>query len=162
MRKNTMHDFWAKVSVCMGGCWDWIGPRSRRGYGVFFQDGGKLLPHRVTYEIEHGPIPVGLVIDHLCRNPPCVNPLHLEAVTNSENVIRGIGPSTYWRERDECGRGHEFDGFSGGQRTCSQCTALRYAKYIAKNPEHHRRRHARNEANRRARLRARENANVAR
>lgn len=53
-------------------------------------DTGRLtMAHRVFYEREHGSIPAGLVIDHLCCQPDCVRPSHLEPVTNGENIRRG-------------------------------------------------------------------------
>ncbi|MFJ2407097.1 HNH endonuclease signature motif containing protein [Streptomyces xanthochromogenes] len=72
-------------------CQVWIGPLSRKGYGVTNSDdhATTVQVHRVAYEAAKGPIPRGLVIDHLCKVPACVNPGHLEAVTNAENVRRG-------------------------------------------------------------------------
>jgi hypothetical protein len=52
-----------------------------------------IRAHRFAYELLVGPIPEGLVIDHLCRNRRCVNPAHLEPVTAEENWRRGDAPS---------------------------------------------------------------------
>lgn len=71
------------------GCWVWLKSRSELGYGRMNRRGTVYYAHRVYYERHKGPIPKGLCIDHLCRNPPCVNPDHLEAVTNAENCRRG-------------------------------------------------------------------------
>ena len=72
------------------GCWNWQLFVSARGYG---RSGGKdhssSLAHRVVYERLVGPIPEGLQLDHLCRNPRCVNPAHLEPVTQNVNQRRG-------------------------------------------------------------------------
>lgn len=70
------------------GCWDWQLKLDRAGYGRTKRDGRDLHAHRCFYEDRHGPIPAGLEIDHLCRNPRCVNPDHLEAVTPTENKRR--------------------------------------------------------------------------
>lgn len=76
------------------GCWLWIGPIKDTGYGRFsVRDGSAwktVIAHRYSYEAENGPIPEGLVIDHLCRMRCCVNPDHLEAITNEENIRRGF------------------------------------------------------------------------
>jgi hypothetical protein len=81
--------FWRRVEKQPSGCWEWQGALSEWGYGSLVIVGRKVPAHRFSYEIHTGPIPEGLVIDHLCRNPSCVNPEHLEAVTNEENIRRG-------------------------------------------------------------------------
>ncbi len=73
------------------GCWHWTGYKNAAGYGQFKQKGKMKPAHRVSYEILRKKIPRGLVIDHLCRNTSCVNPDHLEPVTNRENTARGRG-----------------------------------------------------------------------
>ena len=68
------------------GCWLWAGADNGEGYGKFR---GKYA-HRLSYERHKGPIPDGLHLDHLCRMPCCINPDHLEPVTNAENARRGM------------------------------------------------------------------------
>lgn len=70
-------------------CWLWQGQQNRNGYGRIKIQGRWLMVHRVSYELHIGPIPEGLVLDHLCRNRLCCNPQHLEAVTVRENTLRG-------------------------------------------------------------------------
>ena len=95
--------FWAKVNKSgpvpefnpsLGRCWDWTAScnESRGGYGQFNLDGRTRKAHAVSWELCRGPIPAGLVPDHLCRRPVCVNPSHLEPVTNLENFLRGMHP----------------------------------------------------------------------
>lgn len=70
-------------------CWIWAGGTSEDGYGRAWANGRQIPAHRHYYELHVGPIPEGLVLDHLCRIPSCVNPGHLEPVTPAENVRRG-------------------------------------------------------------------------
>jgi len=90
-------------------CWIWTGSTNYR-YGHLWDGRAKKLrkAHRVSYEIHIGPIPNGLVIDHLCRNILCVNPAHLEAVTIRENTLRGVGPTSINARKTHCNHGHEF------------------------------------------------------
>jgi hypothetical protein len=82
------------VQVTAEGCWIWQLSRNAAGYPrIMIQNDLRSFAHRVSYEEFVGPIPSGLVLDHLCRNPPCVNPTHLEPVTHPENVRRGIVPA---------------------------------------------------------------------
>ena len=70
------------------GCWVWMGTLREKGYGCL-QIGGKMQrAHRVSYVAFIGDIPEGLQIDHLCRVKCCINPHHLEPVTNEENRNR--------------------------------------------------------------------------
>jgi len=68
------------------GCWEWIGQLTRKGYGTLKVGGRSSYAHRVSYEELIGPIPKGKVIDHLCENPACVNPIHLEPTSSRRNI----------------------------------------------------------------------------
>jgi len=72
------------------GCMEWSGHRNADGYGIASYDSGQVRAHRAAYELWEGAIPEGLVLDHLCRNPGCVRPDHLEPVTTAENIRRGV------------------------------------------------------------------------
>lgn len=92
-RQTTSERFWSKVDKS-GECWTWTASVTERGYGQF-NPGGRSDPkqaHRVSWEMAHGSIPEGLVIDHICFTRLCVNPSHLRATTlqlNSEYRHRG-------------------------------------------------------------------------
>jgi len=90
---NKLPDnFIAKFDIDNQGCWNWTACKSR-GYGRFgstkSNKGKSHRAHRYAYQTIIGEIPEGLVLDHLCRNPGCVNPQHLEPVTQKENIRRG-------------------------------------------------------------------------
>lgn len=90
-------------------CWNWKGAikKEPRGGHARIAVGGKAkLAHRMVYEIFYGKIPQELEIDHLCRNRRCVNPLHLEAVTHRENVLRGEGFAAKNAKKTHCPKGH--------------------------------------------------------
>jgi len=78
-----------RIALCKSGCWEWQRCRVPFGYGGVHWNGKFAYAHRVVYELLVGPIPPDRVLDHLCRNPPCCNPGHLEPVTQAVNVARG-------------------------------------------------------------------------
>lgn len=123
------------------GCWLWMAALDCHGYGYMTAGGharGMVRAHRVAYELFKGPIPEGLVIDHLCRVPSCCNPDHLEPVTQAVNIKRGlnVGMTPQCRAAGfaakaaitHCPHGHEYTkenttyGSRGGRacRTCKQ------------------------------------------
>lgn len=130
--------FWAKVDKSAGqdGCWPWTGG-IWKGYGYIGIDRKSERAHRVAYELEHGPIAPGLVLDHTCHNDTgcdggraclhrrCVNPAHLEPVTDRANVLRGSGITARNAAKTHCKRGHELSGHNlmveGTARACRIC-----------------------------------------
>jgi hypothetical protein len=114
--------FWRRVEKTEGGCWLWTGGKLLNGYGVIRVQKQRVYVHRFAYECEHGPIPPGLALDHLCRVRLCVNPAHLEPVTTAENSRREARALA----RPLCPKGHVKDGIyqsrqRGPQRYCKQC-----------------------------------------
>lgn len=84
------------------GCHDWTGARGPDGYGKFWLGKRVVAAHRFAYERTKGFIPHGMQVDHVCRCPSCVNPDHLQLVTQQQNLalarIRAGKPSTYGRQ----------------------------------------------------------------
>lgn len=79
--------FWSHVEQAEDGCWPWVGSKSPRGYGQWRAKDQRLYAaHRLAFEDKFGPIPDGMVCDHLCHNRSCVNPDHIRVCSNTENV----------------------------------------------------------------------------
>lgn len=107
-------------------CWQWTAHVDAKGYGRVTIGGKPQLAHRAVYELYVGPIPDGMVIDHLCRNRSCCNPDHLEVVTERENFLRGESPGAIIAKTGLCPRGHSMDDYSitnkaKGYRACRTC-----------------------------------------
>lgn len=123
-----------KVVIEASGCWVFQGSRQEKGHGLIRvgsrRDNTTRLwkAHRVVYEHFIGPIPDGLVLDHVvCTNPPCVNPWHLEPVTHGENTRRARLAKTH------CKNGHllsevGYVQLDAKRRMCAVCNQARRAR----------------------------------
>ena len=131
--------------VTESGCWIWMGQIGPTGYGrVMVKNPGITekagwvngYAHRVMYEALRGPIPEGLQLDHLCRVRCCVNPAHLEPVTQQENIRRGdLGKIE--RSRTHCPYGHSYEEHCrrrpNAKRVCRACDRRRHHESWLKN-----------------------------
>lgn len=139
--------FWAKADRREPDeCWPWIKGLSD-GYGRVGFEGRLHLAHRIAYELEVGPIPDGLLLDHTCHNADlecpggplcmhrkCVNPKHLDPATFADNIRRG---RSYNGSLTHCRRGHEYTPENtiiqkGKYRSCKKCTRMKQAEHRAK------------------------------
>ena len=123
-------NFVNKIDFSDSGCWLWISSINGSGYGMFYADGKMKKAHRVSYEWFVGPIPNDLVLDHLCRVRNCVNPDHLEPVTQKENTLRGTSVSALNAVKTHCPQGHEYTEENtrikqNGSRDCKVCNRER-------------------------------------
>lgn len=148
-RKPLRRRFLEKVLYATdgSGCWLWQAYIDASGYGRFNRGPGiSPMAHRYAYEEFVGPIPDGLQLDHVkalgCRHRHCVNPLHLEPVTHTENVARGISFGAVNATKTHCVSGHEFTPENTitrpdrpGTRECRTCARATKAAYKRRNRE---------------------------
>lgn len=134
--------FWSKVlPPNENGCRLWIGQSFEthgNRYGLFqvFKKGDdriRVPAHVFSFELEHGPVPDGLVLDHKCRTGLCVEENHLEPVTDAENILRGNGAPAVNARKTHCLNGHELTTDNvwsryDGRRACKQCDRNRVRK----------------------------------
>lgn len=139
-RVALMSRLQARIETCpMTGCWLWRGWMNSDGYGRYkFSDRG-VMAHRLVYVLSGGEIPDGKVIDHLCRVRCCVNPGHLEVVTNRTNVLRGEGVTAAHARKTHCPKGHALSEentiyqIQPGRFTSRRCRICQHAMNINRN-----------------------------
>ena len=129
------------IPVTESGCWLYIGNIKESGYGAFKLKGKWHYAHRASYELHKGPIPQGLQLDHLCRVTCCVNPDHLEPVTNWENTLRTKNIFAQNALKTHCSRGHVLTGDNiyrraSGYRNCRTCRAIDKAAFNSNLKKH--------------------------
>lgn len=138
--KEPIARFTEKYTILPNGCWQWTAGTAGEGYGSFYRgrssssEHGRDYAHRWSYEHHVGKIPEGMVVDHLCRNRRCVNPDHLEAVTQQTNVDRGHGNG----KQTHCPAGHPYAGENlyftpKGGRQCRECKRAAFRRFKEKN-----------------------------
>lgn len=142
--------FWGKVAINqLTRCWEWTASLIE-GYGQF-PFGPSRLAHRVAFEALVGSVPVGHTVDHRCRTRRCVNPDHLEAVPQAENIRRGllpIGNAERARLVTACPKGHQYTDDNtirertrvGFARRCRECARIKNANAHRRNPRRDRHR----------------------
>lgn len=128
--------FWTKVIVNLPDeCWIWTGAKDRKGYPNFRVEKNKTgKGHRFSYVLHFGPIPLGLHVDHECNNRSCVNPFHLQLLTNKQNNERSSSPSAINKRKKKCKWDHDFDKENtiirkDGSRRCKKCELERKNNY---------------------------------
>lgn len=138
--EKDVRRLFGKVSFQSDGCWQWNGA-TNYGYGVLaYRLNGRVVllrVHRVVYTWMEGEIPEPLECDQLCRNRLCVNPAHIEIVTQLENTMRGYGVGAINARKTHCKRGHPLFGDNLrvrtktkiGSRECRECGRIRQRGY---------------------------------
>lgn len=134
--------FWEKVEKNEDGCWNWTAGCFGRNqeYGCFYLTGGrKAIPAHVwAYTNVIGPVPGGLVLDHLCENTKCVNPAHLNPTTNRENVLRGNSICAKEARQTHCRKGHSLEDAHITKKGSRDCRICRKMRADSRTPEYRR------------------------
>ena len=129
-----------------GKCWIWTGAKQKNNGGIYGYFGRRPVKKAWywTYDQVHGKVPDGLILDHLCRYTLCVNPDHLQAVTNHVNILRGENTAAKYARRTHCNNGHEYTTENtritkAGARLCRTCRRItsRQEKARAKERKSH-------------------------
>jgi len=132
LKKTVEERFWEKVGDHSDPtkCWLWLACAVKE-YGQFYLAGKKVAAHRLSYEMYyHVTIPEGMTIDHVkargCISTLCVNPYHLEVVTQKVNILRGVSPSALHAKATYCPQGHPYNKENtyvtpSGGRNCLVC-----------------------------------------
>jgi hypothetical protein len=110
-------------------CWIWLGAPTHNGYGGIKQRGQPMKAHRLALVLKLGrDLKPGKVPNHMCGNPPCVNPAHLQESTTRENLLHGNGFASDHLTRTHCPQGHELteancrpSEWARGRRACLIC-----------------------------------------
>lgn len=123
-------------------CWVWVGTLGGNGYGKVYFNGKPRWAHRVVYELHGNKIPHGLELDHLCRNPLCVNPSHLEPVTHRENMMRAPHTARHIHAaKTHCPSGHPYSPENTtvyrGMRYCRICSRKHKIAYKMRKGKSH-------------------------
>lgn len=115
-------------TMCNGtACRLWAGTKMESGYGLIKIRGRAFLAHKHAFVLVRGEIAPGMVINHLCYQPACVNVEHLEACTQRANLLHGRGVASRNAKKTHCPAGHLLSGsnvrwINGGKhRRCAQC-----------------------------------------
>lgn len=120
---KALERFKTKIMVASDGCHLWMGYRHLKGYGGTHVGGKAVYAHRLAWQIANGPIPEGMVIDHICRVRCCVNPRHLRLVTNRQNVTENslsvVAENTRKTRCPKCNG--EYRRRGDGTRRCLAC-----------------------------------------
>jgi len=144
MKKTVEQRFWEKVGPHDDPtkCWIWLGASHKQttlSYGELRVGDKVMLAHRLSYEMYyHVIIPKGMTIDHVkalgCTSTLCVNPHHLEVVTQKVNVLRGNAPSALNAKKTHCSQGHPYNTENTyvwhGERYCRVCHKEQQQKTI--------------------------------
>jgi hypothetical protein len=123
--------FWTRVTPKRFGCWIWEGGKDSNGYSFISWEGRNIRGHQLAYQQLVGPVPEGLQLDHLCERKACVNPNHLEPVTQIVNILRSATSVPGMNARkSHCKYGHPFSQentyrTSRGHRQCRSCRRAR-------------------------------------
>lgn len=124
--KNDRQALLERVHLAPSGCWIWKLKADPSGYPSGKVEGRTRLIHRVAFELFVGPIPAGLELDHLCHRILCVNPMHLDPVTQRVNALRSSSLAAMAARRERCLRGHPLDG-----RRKNHGRTIRYCRVCA-------------------------------
>jgi len=135
MNNDILLRFHNKIILTEDGCHEWIASLNNCNYGQFRVNKKSILAHRFSYELYKGSIPEDQVVDHLCENTKCVNPKHLQIITQKENLLKGKGCCSTNSKKTHCSRGHEFTPENTyinkrNSRMCRKCFRVRYKEKI--------------------------------